>query len=179
MNTPSRTKRVVYAALVGIGLTAGSAGLAAAATGQANTVNPPVVEQTVNGGEVSPNYRSSVTVADAPDTSREADNEAADAAKLGPLAKITAEQAAIAATAAVPGTAGNVELEDENGNVVFGVEVTAADGTMSDVKVDAGNGAVLSTESDDGTETESAGTDVADGSETESGTGSGDGAAQN
>lgn len=179
MNTPSRTKRVVYAALVGIGLTAGSAGLAAAATGQANAANPPVVAQAERDGEESPNYRSSVTVAEAPDTGREADNEAADAAKLGPLAKVTAEQAATAATAAVPGTAGNVELEDENGNVVFGVEVTAADGTMSDVKVDAGTGEVLSTESDDGTETEHAGTDVEDGSESESGTESGDGAAQN
>jgi uncharacterized membrane protein YkoI len=177
MNTPSKTKRVVYATLVGIGLTAGSAGLAAAATNQADGINPSVLEQTQTDGEQSPTYRSSVTVAETPDSGPESDNEAADAATLGPLAKITPEQAAAAATAAVPGTAGEVELEDENGNVVFGVEVTAADGTMSDVKVDAGTGAVLSNQSDDGDERE--GTETEDGSETESGTESSDGAAQN
>ena len=53
------------------------------------------------------------------------------------------------ATAAVPGTAGTPELSDENGNVVYDVEVTAADGSKVGVKVDAGNGSVLAQETDD------------------------------
>lgn len=35
-----------------------------------------------------------------------------------------------------------------NGNVIYGVEVTSADGTKSDVKIDAEYGAVLSHQSD-------------------------------
>ena len=49
---------------------------------------------------------------------------------------------------AVPGTAAQPELENENGSVVYGVEVTKADGTVVDVKVDAGNGEVLAREAD-------------------------------
>ena len=56
---------------------------------------------------------------------------------------------AAAAIAAVPGTAGDVELENENGNVVYGVEVTTANGTV-DIKIDAGNAKVLQTEKEDG-----------------------------
>lgn len=112
-----------------------------------------------------------MTVAQTPDTANGSDNESADSAKLTPLAKVTPEQASAAATAKVPGTAGKVELEDENGNVVYGVEVTAADGTKSDVKVDAGNGAVLSQESDNDT-----GGDTGKETETESGKDANDGA---
>lgn len=43
---------------------------------------------------------------------------------------------------AVPGTAGEVELENENGSVVYSVEITA-NGITADVMVDAGNGKVL------------------------------------
>jgi hypothetical protein len=42
-----------------------------------------------------------------------------------------------------------VELENEDGNIVFGVEVTRPDGTKLDVKVDAGTGKVLASEPDD------------------------------
>jgi hypothetical protein len=91
-------------------------------------------------------YTSSVTVADSG-----TDSEANDAALAG-LAKISPDQAKAAALAAVPGTAGKVELENEDGNVVYGVEVTTASGSTMDVKVDAGNGKVLSQEADDGAE---------------------------
>ena len=90
-----------------------------------------------------------MTVPQSPDTAGSAANEATDTATLAPLAKVTPDQASAAATAKVPGTAGKVQLEDENGNVVYGVEVTSASGSRTDVKVDAGNGTVLHQEPND------------------------------
>ncbi len=154
MATPSRSKRVIYAALAGLGITAGAAAISAAATSTTTPTTPPPAHQapaqpdTQSSGD-SPDYRGSVTVPQVPDTSKSADDEAADTAALAHLAKVTPEQAASAATASVPGSAGKVQLEDENGNVVYGVEVTTANGSRVDVKVDAGNGAVLHQESDD------------------------------
>ena len=75
--------------------------------------------------------------------------EAAEAAKLAPLAKIDRAQAEQAALAKVPGTATGAELGDENGNLVWEIDVTAKDGTQHEVKVDAGNGTVLMAQVDD------------------------------
>lgn len=75
-------------------------------------------------------------------------NEAAESRQLESLAKIdqaTAEQAALKA---VPGTVKNTELENENGFVVYGVEIAGNDGKTHDVKVDAGNAEVLHQEVD-------------------------------
>jgi uncharacterized membrane protein YkoI len=74
--------------------------------------------------------------------------EQAEAARYQKLARITADQARSAALAAVPGTAKTVELENEDGNLVYGVTVKAAAGER-DVKVDAGNGKVLKIEQDE------------------------------
>jgi uncharacterized membrane protein YkoI len=73
--------------------------------------------------------------------------EAAESEQLKSLARITPEQASAAALAQVPGTVKKVELENENGNVVYGVEIKTANGE-SDVKVDAGDGRVLHVEKD-------------------------------
>ena len=40
------------------------------------------------------------------------------------------------------------ELEDENGFLVYGIEIVTADKTVMDVKVDAGSGKVLAMERD-------------------------------
>lgn len=64
-------------------------------------------------------------------------------AKLQPLAKITPEQAKIAAETSTGAKASSVKLENENGNLVYAV----AFGQQQEVKVDAGNGKVLYTES--------------------------------
>ena len=77
----------------------------------------------------------------------ESTDESSEAASLKALVTLTPEQATAAAIAAVPGTAGDVELENENGNVVYGVEVTTANGQV-DVKVDPGNGSILAQEDD-------------------------------
>ncbi len=70
-------------------------------------------------------------------------SEADEAAALAPLANITADEAVAAAQAKVPGDVQKVELENENGSLVYSVEIGG-----KDVKVDAGTGAVLHVESD-------------------------------
>ena len=69
-----------------------------------------------------------------------------ESAKLQKLAKITPQQAQQAAEAAQGGKASSVKLENENGNVVYSVAIGKAE-----VTVDAGNGRILSTNSE-GTE---------------------------
>ncbi len=64
------------------------------------------------------------------------------------MAKITRDQAVQKALAAVQGQVLKVELENENGFLVYGVEVVTADKAVVDVKVDAGSGKVLARERD-------------------------------
>ena len=64
------------------------------------------------------------------------------------LAKITWEQAVQKALAAVHGRVLKTELEEENGFLVYGVEVVTADKAIVEVKVDAGSGKVLAMERD-------------------------------
>lgn len=62
-------------------------------------------------------------------------------------AKISLTQAISAAEGHVRGKAIRAELEDENGTLVYGVEVTSGTQT-TDVKVDINNGKILSTQVD-------------------------------
>ncbi len=62
-------------------------------------------------------------------------------------AKIGLVQAASAAERYVGGQASHAELEDENGKLVYGVEVVR-DRNVTDVKVDANDGGILSTQAD-------------------------------
>lgn len=59
------------------------------------------------------------------------------------LATVTAEQAVQKALDAVPGNVLKTELEDENGFLVYGIEVVSPDRKVMEVKVDAGSGEVL------------------------------------
>jgi len=182
MATPSKAKKVMFTALAALGVTVGAAGVASAATSQATPSAPAAAEHqsgvdTPEPGD-SPDYTSSVTVSQTPDSGAETDNEAADAAKLAPLATVTPEAASAAATAAVPGTAGAATLGDENGNVVYEVGVTTTDGSKVEVKVDAGNGNVLAQETGDAGEEK--GADKGEGPEgTESGSETPDGTTSN
>jgi uncharacterized membrane protein YkoI len=65
------------------------------------------------------------------------------------LATIDQAAAEKAALDAVPGTVKEAELGDENGFVVWEVEVQVSDGTFQEVKVDAGNGQILAQEAED------------------------------
>jgi len=59
------------------------------------------------------------------------------------LAKLTPAQAVQKALAAVPGQVLKTGLENENGFLVYGVEVVTADRAIVAVKVDAGSGKIL------------------------------------
>lgn len=126
------------------GAGAAALGVALGAGGIASAVGGTTPSAAEADKTQEPAYTSSVTVADT-----ESASEADESAALAGLATITADEARDAALAAVPGTAGEVELENENGNVVYGVEITDASGASHDVKVDAGNGTVLAQEADD------------------------------
>jgi uncharacterized membrane protein YkoI len=72
-----------------------------------------------------------------------APSEQSGLAALSGLAKVSLTDAIGSAQAAFPGTVLDAGLENENGSVVYGVEVISGSGTRTDVKVDAGNGKVL------------------------------------
>lgn len=95
---------------------------------------------TAKGGVVfssevqEPSYKGSISVGQA----QESD--------LPGLAKLSFEEAMRAALARIPGNVLKAELEDENGYLVYGIEVVSGDRSMTEVKVDAGTGAILSLE---------------------------------
>ncbi|GEM_PF-3385913 len=100
-------------------------------------------DQTTQQEEAQPSYTGSITVPQ--DLSGQTEVE--EAAKLASLARISADQARAAALAGFPGaTVQNVELGNENGTLIFSVQLVDKGGQAQDVKVDAGNGAVLQVE---------------------------------
>jgi len=64
------------------------------------------------------------------------------------MAKVSLDEAIQAALKAVQGKVLKAELEDEDGSLVYGVEVVKADNSVMDVKIDAGNGKLLKIEQD-------------------------------
>jgi len=71
-----------------------------------------------------------------------------DEAGLVEMAKISMDNAINAALKEVPGKVLRAELENENGYLVYGVEIIKADQQIMVVKVDAGNGLILRTDKD-------------------------------
>ena len=71
-----------------------------------------------------------------------------DEAGFAGMAKVPFDSAVNEALKAVPGKVLKAELENENGYLVYGVEIAKADRQIADVKVDAGNGKVLKIETD-------------------------------
>ena len=71
-----------------------------------------------------------------------------DKAEQTAMPGISIDSAINAAKQAVPGTVIGAELENENGYLVYGVEIVKPDNQIMDVKVDAGNGKVLIIERD-------------------------------
>lgn len=122
----------------------GSALASAAGSDPQPAKAPAAAQQDREDGDQSPAYRSSVTASE-----QEFGSEQAEAQALRSKATVSPAEARSAALAAVPGTPGQIELDNENGNVVYSVEITKADGSKLDVKVDAGNSTVLHQEADD------------------------------
>lgn len=130
MNFTSRSKRLLVVGVAAGALSAGGAGIAFAATGS------PTAAAT-DQGEHDPSYQSSVR---APE--KDYPSDAAEQAALAKLATITPDQAKQSAAAATRGTATGVELGNENGNVIYLVDLTTPAGPAQ-AAVDAGNGHVL------------------------------------
>jgi uncharacterized membrane protein YkoI len=75
--------------------------------------------------------------------------DAAEDEALRHAVTVDVAAASAAALAAVPGTVTGLDLDGEDGRVVYTVEVTAADGTTSDVDVDVADATVLRHTRDD------------------------------
>lgn len=71
-----------------------------------------------------------------------------DEAGFAEMAKISMGSAINAALKEVPGKAVRAELENEDGFLVYGVEIAKNDHQFADVQVDAGNGKVLKIDQD-------------------------------
>lgn len=156
-------KKVTAGALAATVLTLG--GGAALAAGQ----NPATAQgggaaatQEQGQEEQDPSYTGSIKAPGGQDSENEAEGketeqseaaddkaEAAEEQQLQSLAKIDQQATEQAALRAVPGQAMETELGNENGYVVYEVEIKGDDGQTHEVKVDAGNGNVLAQEIDD------------------------------
>lgn len=145
MSEDSRFRKRMFTSAVALGLVVGSVGVAVAATGVASD-SPPAIGEATEAQE--PVYTASIQAPVEDESLSEAD----EATQLEQLATISAQDAAAAAAAAVPGDVGKVELDNENGAVVYSVEITDTGGGETDVKVDAGDGTVLDQQADDGDE---------------------------
>ncbi len=133
-------RKTITTSALALGVLAGSAGIASAVSSTAQPAPAPTEDQTqdpiLNGSVQSPEV--------------EGQSEADESVALRSLASITADDAGQAALAANPGATINaVQLENENGSVVYEVDMTDASGSAIEVKVDAGNAAVLAQESGD------------------------------
>lgn len=71
-----------------------------------------------------------------------------DEAGFANIARISMDTAINAALKQVPGKVLKAELENENGYLVYGVEIAKADHQIVDVKIDAGNGKMLKMNAD-------------------------------
>ncbi|GAB4535888.1 MAG: PepSY domain-containing protein [Anaerolineae bacterium] len=133
-------------AVIGIALLMGSLGIGIAlAQGPTPTAPPQAAfEESGTDEQVqSPSYTGSISVDQA---QYEGVSEADEAAALQGKATISAADAEAAALAANPGaTLVKTELDNENGVLVYSVELSSG----LDVKVDAGNGQILYMEQDD------------------------------
>lgn len=87
----------------------------------------------------------SVNQADTQDNEKPDDSaqEAKESAALQAKAKVTSEQAKRIAENSAKGKAGSVELEDENGTVVYSVEVGS-----KEIKVDAATGNIVASDNE-------------------------------
>jgi uncharacterized membrane protein YkoI len=96
--------------------------------------------------EQDPAFTGSVQApadANEPDGQEAAGGEDQEQASLRALATLTPQEAEQAAVAVVPGTVAATDLGNENGSVVYSVEIKGSDGSVTEVVIDAGNGAVL------------------------------------
>jgi uncharacterized membrane protein YkoI len=135
-----------------VALFVGKHGVFAGGTTPQSAAAPSETQATVSEGINSqvqePNYVGNIKVTDT-----NAKDEASEATALQGLAEISQADAEKAALAEVPGTVVvKTSLDNENGYLVYSVEIKDAQGKVSDVKIDAGSGTVLIVEASDALE---------------------------
>ena len=108
----------------------------------------PALAATIMTGGAFASASAYASVKDKP-VKQEVQNEQQESAKLAKLAKITEAESKAIALKQVPGTVTDVELEDEDGTAVYGVEVQAKDGSKQDVKVNAQTGKIVKVDNGD------------------------------
>ncbi|MBW8172512.1 PepSY domain-containing protein [Ornithinimicrobium sp. Arc0846-15] len=72
-----------------------------------------------------------------------------DATPLADVATVSEADASKAALDAAPGTVDQIELDEEDGFVIWEVEVRGADGVLTELALDAGDASILEQEADD------------------------------
>ncbi len=155
-------RKTITTSAIALGVLAGSAGIAsalsstspadqstpAAANAESDRIQEPTLDGSIKSAEV------------------EGQSEAEESSALTALATISSDEAAASALAANPGaTVNGVELGNENGTVVYEVDLTDASGAALEVKIDAGTAAVLAQESGDENESDASATEEAEGDE--------------
>jgi len=104
---------------------------------------PPLPTAKPNEGTETPDAQEGPEATEATEPAEDPAAEAAEAAALSSKATISAQQATDAALAVNPGTTVvKVSLDDENGAVVYSVELSSG----ADVKVDATSGQIVGTD---------------------------------
>lgn len=71
-----------------------------------------------------------------------------DGAAIAGQARLTSSEAAKIATTALPGKVSETNLDDENGYLIWEVEIIDPNGHETQLKIDAGNGRLLAAESE-------------------------------
>ncbi|MGA1828902.1 PepSY domain-containing protein [Microbacterium sp.] len=140
---------VAALALGGTGVAMATTGAASAPAGMTSSEQDPSYVGTIPAPNDGRTDTEGAESSESAESSDDTAAEAAESAALEGLAQVTPEEATAAALKAVPGTAAAAQLENENGYIVYGIAVTTADGTVIDVKIDAGDGAVLAQDAAD------------------------------
>ena len=110
---------------------------------------PALAVAIVGGGVAGSIINGSAFAANSNSTSDEEVSEQQEQKQLEKEATITDEEAISAALKEVEGKANEAELENVDGAIVYGVEVTDNEGQEHDVKVDAKSGKVLHIKDDE------------------------------
>lgn len=118
---------------------AARAGVQSQATAQSDQAN-----------EESPQLKGSIFLGrDGEDIAGQEENEQVEAARLAEKAGISVDQVKAEALLDYPGAkVGQVQLGNENGYLVYELELQDKSGQQLEVKVDAGNGQILAAEKD-------------------------------
>jgi len=110
---------------------------------------PALALSIVGGGVVGATFKHDAFAASQTQTANKEVPEEQEQGQLQAKAKITEKQAIDIALQHVKGQENGTELENEDGVVVYAVEVKDEQGKLSDVKVDAQTGAVVKIDQND------------------------------